>query len=229
MPSANAAATARIGYSSIMVGARSAGTSTPFSAPALHPQIGDVLAALVALLEHLDRRAHLPQRRQQAGAQRIDHHAFEDRPRSPARSAPPPAGTRPTTDRPAPRPARPRARAGPRSVMRRPCSPIGDRRGCCAPKCLSIFSVWSRVASFSITVVAPGAASPASSTADLSCADGTGASYSIGIGSRAPCTHRRQPAALADLQRCARPSSPADRGCAASAACAGWRRRRRWP
>ena len=56
-----------------------------------------------------------------------------------------------------------------------------------APKCRSIFSVWSRVASFSITVVSPGAASPASSTADLSCADGTGGSYSIGIGSRAPC------------------------------------------
>jgi hypothetical protein len=37
--------------------------------------------------------------------------------------------------------------------------------------------VWSRVASYSITVVAPGAASPASSTADFSCAEGTGASY----------------------------------------------------
>ena len=71
--------------------------------------------------------------------------------------------------------------------MRRPCSPIAVTRTL-APKCLSIFSVWSRVASFSITVVAPGAASPASSTADLSCADGTGASYSIGIGSRAPCS-----------------------------------------
>ena len=48
--------------------------------------------------------------------------------------------------------------------------------------------MWSRVASFSITVVSPGAARPASSTADLSCADGTGGSYTIGIGSRAPCS-----------------------------------------
>ena len=71
-----------------------------------------------------------------------------------------------------------------------------------APKCLSIFSVWSRVASFSITVVAPGAASPASSTADLSCADGTGASYSIGIGSRAPCskTGSRPPSRISKVR-----------------------------
>ena len=44
----------------------------------------------------------------------------------------------------------------------------------CAPKCPSIRSVWSRLASASITVVAPGAASPASSTADLIWADATG-------------------------------------------------------
>ena len=43
-----------------------------------------------------------------------------------------------------------------------------------APKPASIRSVWSRVASFSITTVWPGALSPASSTADFTCADGTG-------------------------------------------------------
>ncbi len=43
-----------------------------------------------------------------------------------------------------------------------------------APKCFSISSVWSRLASDSITVVVPGAASPASSTADLIWADATG-------------------------------------------------------
>ena len=43
----------------------------------LDPQIGDVLAALVALLDRLDRSAHLPQRRVEAGAQRIEHHAFQ--------------------------------------------------------------------------------------------------------------------------------------------------------
>ena len=43
-----------------------------------HPQIGDLLAAFVAALEPLDRSAHLGKRRQQAGAQRIEHHAVED-------------------------------------------------------------------------------------------------------------------------------------------------------
>ena len=43
-----------------------------------------------------------------------------------------------------------------------------------APKCFSISSVWSRLASCSMTVVTPGAASPASSTADLIWAEATG-------------------------------------------------------
>ena len=43
-----------------------------------------------------------------------------------------------------------------------------------APKCFSISSVWSRLASCSMTVVTPGAARPASSTADLICAEATG-------------------------------------------------------
>ena len=86
--------------------------------------------------------------------------------------------------------------------MRRPCAPSGSTRTS-APKCVSIFSVWSRVASRSITVVAPGAARPASSTADLSCADGTGASYSIGIGSRAPWSRSgsRPPSAISSDAR----------------------------
>ena len=68
-PSAQAAATARIGYSSIMVGARSAGTVTPFSAAALDAQIGDRLAAhFAAVLEH-DVRAHFLQGRIKPGPQ----------------------------------------------------------------------------------------------------------------------------------------------------------------
>ena len=43
-----------------------------------------------------------------------------------------------------------------------------------APKWASIFSVWSREASASITVVTPRALRPASSTADLICAEATG-------------------------------------------------------
>ena len=46
--------------------------------------------------------------------------------------------------------------------------------------------MWSREASASITVVAPGALRPASRTADLICAEATGVRYSIGAGSRAP-------------------------------------------
>ena len=55
-----------------MDGARSAGTSTPFSAERAHAQIGDLLAALVALLELSIVGAHFAQRREQAGAQRIE-------------------------------------------------------------------------------------------------------------------------------------------------------------
>ena len=43
-----------------------------------HAQIGDVLAAFAARVDRFDRRAHLAQRREQAGAQRVGHHAFED-------------------------------------------------------------------------------------------------------------------------------------------------------
>ena len=55
-----------------------------------------------------------------------------------------------------------------------------------APKPRSIRSVWSRVGSFSITTVSPGAFSPASSTADFTCAEGTGVVYCTGIGFAAP-------------------------------------------
>ena len=67
----------------------------------------------------------------------------------------------------------------------------------------SIFSVWSREASSSITVVTPGALRPASSTADLICAEATGVRYSIGAGSRAPLSTIGQ-----------RPPSASDRTCA---------------
>ena len=46
--------------------------------------------------------------------------------------------------------------------------------------------MWSRVGSFSITVVSPLAASPASRTALLTWAEGTGSSYSIGTRSLVP-------------------------------------------
>ena len=185
MPSAKAAATARIGYSSIMVGARSAGTSTPLRPPRPDPQVGDVLTALVALLQHLDRGAHLAQRREQPRAQRIGHHAIEDDfgARHDQRGHQRERGRRRIGRHHHRRSLKLRLavqRDAP-AMARRPTRPSGS-----APKCFSIFSVWSRVASCSIRPWCPGAARPASSTADLSCAEGTGASYSIGIGSLAP-------------------------------------------
>ena len=39
-----------------------------------HAQVGDLLAAVVARCQRLDLRAHLAQRREQPGAQRIGHH-----------------------------------------------------------------------------------------------------------------------------------------------------------
>ena len=55
-----------------------------------------------------------------------------------------------------------------------------------APKWRSMRSVWSRVACASMTVVAPAACRPASSTADLIWAEGTGVAYSIGSRSAVP-------------------------------------------
>jgi hypothetical protein len=49
-------------------------------------------------------------------------------------------------------------------------------------------SVWSRVASGSMTVVRPGVLSAASNVADFTWADATGRRYSIGTGRLAPCT-----------------------------------------
>ena len=55
-----------------------------------------------------------------------------------------------------------------------------------APKWRSMRSVWSRVASASITVVSPAACRPAISTAHLICAEATGSRYSIGTRSALP-------------------------------------------
>ena len=43
-----------------------------------HAQVGDLLAALGAALQHLDRRAHLGERREQPGTERVHHDARED-------------------------------------------------------------------------------------------------------------------------------------------------------
>src|SRR3954454_21631518 len=82
VPSAKAAATARIGYSSIMAGARSGRAAAHLRGLALgrqdhaletarpHPQIGDRLAALLAIGQALDPGAHLKKRADETRAER---------------------------------------------------------------------------------------------------------------------------------------------------------------
>ena len=91
-----------------------------------------------------------------------------------------------------------RSSGWPVRVMRRPASPCGSTITS-APKWRSMRSVWSREASLSITVVRPGALRPASSTADLICAEATGVWYSIGAAWRAPSSliGQRPPSACA--------------------------------
>ena len=76
-PSAKAASTARTGYSSIMLGARSGGTRTPFSRRVARADVGDRLAAFLALVLEGDIGAHFLQRDVEAGARRIDQHALD--------------------------------------------------------------------------------------------------------------------------------------------------------
>ena len=69
---AQAAATARIGYSSIIDGARSGGMSAPLQRAGADTQIGDRLAALDALVLERDIGAHLVEAREQPGARRVE-------------------------------------------------------------------------------------------------------------------------------------------------------------
>ena len=71
-----------------------------------------------------------------------------------------------------------------------------------APKWLSMRSVWSRVASGSITVVSPAACRPAISTADLICAEGDGQPIldRDQVGAAADGERQRLPALVEHLQ-----------------------------
>ena len=136
--------------------------------------------------------AHLGKRREQAGAQRIDHHAVEDHvgaghdQRGDQRE-----GRRGRIGRHHDRPRHEFRLAGQRDAAA--AVAIAARPAPARRNAVSIFSVWSRVASASITMVSPGAARPASSTADFTCAEAPAARNTIGIGSRAPGKRQRQP------------------------------------
>ena len=73
----------------------------------------------------------------------------------------------------------------PTTVMRLPPPSAGATRTS-APKWRSMRSVWSRVASGSITVVSPAVLRPASRMALFTCAEATGRRYSIGTISSVP-------------------------------------------
>ena len=140
-----------------------------------HPEVRDVLAALDAPVELGDVGAHLPQRGDEADPRGVHHHAL-DHDLGPGRD-------QRRDDREGGRgrvgrhddPVGPAARAAPSARSSPPCGPCGATRTS-APKCASMRSVWSRVASASITVVTPGALRPARSTADFTCAEATGVS-----------------------------------------------------
>src|SRR6185437_10315920 len=160
VPSAKAAATARTGYSSIMDGARAAGTSTPRS-----PDARTRMSAV----------SSPPSVRR--SRQAIDAPIWASVVRSPVRSGLSITPSRITSD-PGVSSAAISGKAAedgsagttigagansgwPVSVIRRPFAPSSSTRTA-APKWLSIFSVWSRVASRSTTTVSPGAERPAS-------------------------------------------------------------------
>jgi len=66
-----------------------------------------------------------------------------------------------------------RRRSPPETLIRPPPLPSGSLTTS-IPKARSMRSVWSRVASRSITSAPPSACRPASSTADFTCAEATG-------------------------------------------------------
>ena len=82
VPDAVAAITARIGYSSIMLGACSHGTSTPRSAPYVDDQVADRLAALHPAVLGDDVGAHLGEHGEQAAAQLVQPDALDGQPRA---------------------------------------------------------------------------------------------------------------------------------------------------
>ena len=171
-PSAKAAATASTGYSSIMDGARFAGTVTPFSLLALtrmsptrsppamrsfsmvmSPPISISVVMRPVRCSLSSTFSTVTSEPGVISAATIGKAAEDGSP-----------GTSMAWAFSSGRPLR--------RMMRAPCSSIVTEIS--VPKPASIFSVWSRVAMGSITTVSPGVLRPASSTADFTCAEGIG-------------------------------------------------------
>ena len=65
-------------YSSIIAGARAAGTSTPVRSLWANPQVGDLLAAFLTQVESVDPRAHLEQGGEEARTKGVHRRPFHD-------------------------------------------------------------------------------------------------------------------------------------------------------
>ena len=209
-----------------MEGARAAGTSTPVQRRCPHPQVGHLFAAVAAQLERFDIRPHLAQGDDQSGAQGIGHHVRRGSAPSPARSAPPPWGKRPRTDRPARRPGPAPARARPRTVILRPCAPSASTLTCGAEMLQQALGVVAARLGFDDGRFARrGKSGEQHRRLDLR----RGHRRAIDDRDRiARAGERdRQPSAVGHAERARARSARADRGSASSAAGAGWRRRRR--
>ena len=76
-PSANAAATASTGISSITRGISAPSTVVPCSGAARDPELAHRLAELLAGVDDLDRRAHAPEHVDERDARRVQRHALE--------------------------------------------------------------------------------------------------------------------------------------------------------
>ena len=171
-PSAQAAATARTGYSSIIDGARAAGTSTPARGPAR-----TTISATGSPLSSLRSTKAISAPISLRVVNRPPRNGLTPTPRSvsdePGTASA--ATTKNAADEGSPGTltTRPSSSGWPTMVISRPpSSALAERIS--APKWRSRRSLWSRVGAASITVVSPGVLRPASSTADLTWADGTG-------------------------------------------------------
>ncbi len=173
-PWAHDAATARIGYSSIIDGARSGGMLGAVQGARADPQIGDGLAALDPLVEIGDVGAHLLEARQQPGARRVEADAPDDhfRPRHHQRGDDRERGGG-NVGRDDDRRGDQLGLADDGDTLAAALRPAGRAPIVAEMAEASSFEVWSRVAwqARSPLPSRPGVLSPASSTADFTCAD----------------------------------------------------------
>lgn len=172
VPCAKAAATASTGYSSIIEGARSDGTSIPVSRECfarMSPSCSPPVSRMFSMVRSAPISCSVLKRPVRCSLSRTSATVTSDPGVISAATIGKAAddGSHGTVI------SCGASVAGPVSEMTRaPSASISTEMS--APKPASMRSVWSRVATGSITVVCPGVLRPARSTADFTCAEGTG-------------------------------------------------------